>query len=649
MSYLVVKELPTETAFNNLENIIFHQKSKNATKVYDKNNELIGQFYSKHHLYYPLEKIPKLMIHALISIEDKNYWDHWGFDLKAIIRAGFGYIMDSKKKHGASTITQQLVRHFVLEKEKTFLRKINEIILSIKLERILSKEKIIELYLNHMYFGNGAYGVGSASLRYFKKPLESLDAHEHALIAGLLQAPSRYNPFKNPEKAKSRQIKVLKRMEQEDYLSKYETKVLLHKKLDFGTKPALRKNKAPYFLDYISQESLKVLNINKRLKNQGFKIYTTLDLQLQEKAQKALKDHEENIKEAENLSWGGSEKEKRIEAAILSVDPLSGAIRAMIGGRNYSTSQFNRTTQARRQAGSAFKPLVYSLALKSGMKWNDVLYVSPLTLSGNYRPKNLAGSYISETTMLRAFYLSMNTPTVEVGKNMGITKFLNHAKKMGIKSEIKPEYGSFLGSSEVSFFDLTRMTNIFSNNGEYYEPFAIIKIVDKNNKVLYKKEKKKPGIKALSPELSYLMKKGMQNVLSHGTGRRAKSMSHFSAGKSGTSNGSKDNWFIGFTSSLITTVWVGSDDFSPVHSKYTGSSLALPIWKDFMLSSLSAYPSIPKHEPQGVLSFRINPHYGNFSKDGLLMWFLSKNVPQNKKSDLESIHQENTFRTLYVE
>ena len=628
---------------NNLSAIVQYKHYDNSI-VFDNEDQKIGEFFSYYHIFVPYNEIPKEMIQALISVEDRNFFNHPGFDLKGIIRAVVSRIRGSKLKQGASTLTQQLVRNFILTKDRTMERKVKEIVLSLYLEQNVSKEKILEMYLNALNLGNRAYGIGAASQRYFGKPLSELKTNEMALIAGLYQSPSRYNPSRFPKRAKKRQRQVLWAMYKTGRLSKAKARYWYKKQLKY--KNYLNKNlsTAPYFIDYIQEKTQEL--ISKGVKNTGLRIYTTLDMKAQRAAQKAINNATKNIAEADKYKISASLKNDT-EAALLSTNPHTGEILSMVGGRSYKKSQFNRTINAKRAPGSSFKPIVYSYAIKQGMKWSDLLYISPISVDG-YRPKNSSGSFLSETTMARAMYKSINTVAIEIGQKLGVRKVLEHAYNLGINSELRAEAGSLLGSSEVLMLEMATAYSAVDNGGVRVEPFAIRYITNNEGDVLWED----PGLKSRSKRVmtekdSYLMIEGMRNVFKFGTAYKYSGMSSYSAGKTGTSNNAKDNWFCGFTPNLLTTVWVGSDKGKGYHKFASGASLALPIWADYTKTVLQNGDIGKFPNPEGIVERKVDPKFGTVDKNGISMFFLEGSEPSSETSTLKKVTHAGSYRSYF--
>lgn len=616
-------------------------KPPDNTIVLDRNGVKIGELFNNYHIFIPYNAIPKKMIEAIIAIEDRSFFEHYGFDPKGILRASLSRVLGYGPKQGASTITQQVVRNFILSRDVTIERKVQEIFLAVKLEKKIPKEKILEIYANALFLGNGSYGVGAAAYRYFGRPIDKLQTHEYALIAGLFQSPSRYNPVRNPKLAKIRQKTVIKAMENAKFITSKEAKSLSAKKLEYSNYKPINSQMAPYFVDFIQEESQKILP-GAKVHNKGLRIHTTLDYQIQKIAEKSFADSAKLFDAASQRTSmitlpDGKKSRATLEGALLSVDPRSGEILAMVGGRNYNKTQFNRTYQSLRSPGSAFKPIVYSQALKQNYKWSDVIFVSPITIQ-NYRPHTPDEDFLTETTLFRAFFRSMNTPTVELGEKIGLKPVLQNALALGIRSPIKEEFGSMLGSSDVTMFDLARVYSSFANQGRLTEIIGITKVQDREGKEVYKAPPPSKRTKeVISPQISYLMTQGMRAVLSMGTGFGSSHLSSIAAGKTGTSNNSTDNWFCGYTTNLTTIVWVGTDEHAEIFGDTTGGKISLPIWDKFVSSVLDVRPADPFPAPPGIVAAAIHPKFGNRSPSGVRMYFIRGQEPPDGGSALEEI------------
>ncbi len=624
--------------------------------VFDSEQRKIGEFFDRYHVFVPYSDLPADFVNALVSIEDAQFFNHKGIDTKAILRAIIARLRSDSFSQGASTITQQLVRNTIINNEKSFERKIIEIAWALEIEKHLSKEKILELYVNIMFLGNGSYGVGAAAHRYFGKDIRQISKAEGALIAGLFQSPSRYNPAKYPERAKTRQLMVIEAMRKNRFISDKEAKAIASEKLSYKEYKYFNTQAASWFVDYIADVIKKLKNEHPMLsKNSGLRIYTTLDQNLQTLAERSIHWYDANLNDIsartgkirDNLT--GKLKNATIEASMLVTDPTTGDILAMVGGRNYQKSQFNRTTSALRSPGSAFKPIVYTEALIQGFKWSDMIYVSPINIE-NYRPKNMEDDYLTETTMMRAFYKSMNSPTIEIATKVGIPAIIERAKSLGLRSPLKQEFGSALGSSDVTMMDLARMYGTFANNGVLSELGSITKITNADGDLLWERRpsdsRKK---KVLNEQIAYLMTQGMRAVLTSGTGAKSADLAKHAAGKTGTSNDSSDNWFCGFTPNLVSVVWVGTDEHAPIYAHASGSALALPIWDQFIRNSYLYRAPKTFERPDGIIEASIHPRYGHKIAGGARMYFLQSNQPMETSSALETIEHtsEGSYRNVF--
>lgn len=635
-------------------NVIVRSRSNDNTLIYDREGQKIGEVFASYHVFVPFKQLPKDLVDAIVATEDRNFWQHPGYDAKGILRAAVAHVKGRSLTQGASTITQQLVRNFLLNREKSLERKVKEIALAIQLEKRLKKERIFEIYANSLFLGNGSYGVGAAAYRYFGKKVSDLNTEECALIAGLFQSPSRYNPVRFPKRAKARQVQVLNAMQQAGFLTSERVRELSKKPLAYKEYRPVNETVAPYFIDYVREQAKQILGDKPALGN-GLRIYTTLDSSLQKLAEEALEASEAKLKSAQDRatevhSGDNSPRKATLEAALLSVDPASGAILTMVGGRDYQRSKFNRTYQALRSPGSAFKPVVYSLALSKHWKWSDVIYVSPITID-NYRPRTPDEDYLTETTLFRAFYRSMNTPTIELGQKLGLKAVLEQAKTLGIRSPLKEEFGSLLGSSEVTMMDLARMYGAFANGGKVIDPIAITKITDRRGHVIFKaNEPAERASEALSPAVAFLMNQGMRAVLQVGTGYSSAHLASVAAGKTGTANDSTDNWFCGFSPNLATIVWVGTDEHAEIRGDTTGAKLALPIWDTFMTNAFAVRQPEPFQVPPDIVQATVHPRYGNLSASGVKMYFIRGNEPSEQPSALEALSKRDgaTYRDVFT-
>ena len=666
--------------WNDLLTHIIEYDDQINTEFYDVNNNLIGSSYKIYSIYTEYQHIPQQMIDAIVSVEDRNFFTHHGIDYQAILRAAIYNIRSGKITQGGSTITQQLVRFHLLTREKKFSRKFKEIILAIKLEQLLSKQKILEHYLNRLFLGNNTHGIAGAAHRIFKKELKDLDIGEYALIAGLFQAPSRYNPLANKKAAKHRQIQVLSAMLANNKITINQYNYYKNQKLDYSTHsfsslPGMssKATSVGYYLDYVTNQAKKILKVPS-IKGGGYRIYTHYSQQLSDIAVDTLNKmsgkysaieltynktlgtvkltNNHNNQQNSTINHYYTTPPLRIEASVVILNRHTGAIEAMIGGRDYLKSNFNRVVQSLRSPGSAFKPVVYSYALSHGYKWSDVFFLSPISLSQDYKPRTQQHEYLKEATLIHTFYKSVNVTSFELGKKLGIDNIIAHAHNLGIKSPIKKEYGSLIGQSEVTQMDMVRLYSTFSNQGAYIDPIVISHITDLNGKILYRaRDLKNRSHQVLTPQINYLMINAMNKVLSHGTAIKAASLSKLAAGKTGTSNNSNDNWFCGFSQDYVMIVWVGPDSHLQSSIRgISGSSVALPLWKsifekiNYLTADRIKISSGFFEAPTGLTMAYIDPRYGHKSISGIKTWFLNGSMPSTKPSTLNVINSHQPIR-----
>jgi 1A family penicillin-binding protein len=635
--------------------LIAEMKAPDNSAVFDRQGKKIGEFFNNYHVFTPIAQVPDCLKNAIVAIEDRNFWIHPGYDIRAIARAAWVYVKRRHLEQGGSTITQQIVRNFLLTTEKSMDRKIMEIVLASQLEKRMTKEKILEIYVNELFLGNGSYGVGAAAYRYFGKPVQQLELHEAALIAGLFQSPTSYNPERYLDRAKARQRHVLEAMVDSEMITLPEAERAYAQPLKIQKYLPLRMETAPYFVDYIESEATRLLKGTGRLGDGGLRIHTTLDSTLQKLADQSVREVAPELDKqvvSASREHGNIVPAPKLEVALMALNPKTGEVLAMVGGRDYRQNQFNRVTSSLRSPGSAFKPVVYSLALSRGYKWNDVIYVEPITVK-DFRPRNTENDFGTETTLLRAFYRSMNTPTVDLARHLGLGAILAHAARLGVRSPLKNEIGTTLGGSEVSLWDLARLYSVFANHGKRIEPIGIQKIQDRNNGLTYAA----PSIVArstdtgITPTVAYLMIEGMRTVLERGTAVDGRELASVAVGKTGTSNDSTDNWFCGVTPNLVTIVWVGTDDHTPLPSDARGSTLALPIWKSFMhkVQAIRRFASFER--PSDVETALVHPLYGNrMERGGVKMFFKKGQAPERGPSALESVTKKNSsYRNLFQE
>jgi len=517
------------------------------------------------HEYVRLSDLPKLIPAAVVATEDRRFFDHYGIDPVGTLRAMFANLRAGRFAQGGSTLTQQLAKNLFLTQERTLTRKIAELGLALWLEVRLSKEEILELYLNQCYFGSGAYGVAAASQRYFGKPARNLNLAEAAVIAGLLKAPSKYSPATNPDGARDRGRVVLSSMVDAGFISEEQEKTALGQPLDFvDAKTTAAASDTGYVVDYILDQMPPISNMAEG----HLIVQTTLDKALQRSAQSILKA----TLAKKGAAFGAS------QAALVVLDK-EGGIRAMVGGRDYAESQFDRAVKAKRQPGSAFKPFVYLAALEHGMTPDTVAYDAPITIGG-WSPKNDNGKYAGELTLRQALAQSVNTVAVRLNQDVGQGRTIDVARRFGIRSDLHEGPSLALGTSEVTLLEMTGAYAVFSNGGSAVEPHIISQIRFSTGRVVYVSPPPRTDRVASLDEIG-AMNDMLNAVVVSGTGRRAGLTDQPAAGKTGTTQDFRDAWFIGYTSYLTTGVWVGNDNGKPM-IRTTGGSLPAEIWNQVM-------------------------------------------------------------------
>ncbi len=540
------------------------------TQVFGNNDTPILSYGKFHHKQVPLKEISPHFIESLIATEDRRFYNHFGIDPLSIARAIFIDLTQGRLAEGGSTLTQQLARNVFLSNERSLKRKVREAFLSIKLEQQLSKEDILELYVNNIYFGEGAYGIHAASEIYFNKKPSQLTIDEAALLAGMPQAPSRYNPFLNPEKAKSRRNEVLANLYEVKKLNEQELKALQAK--NFRLNPAGREistaNRAPYFNQFVQNQVQELFELDEQgFWQSGLKIYTTVDPYAQSLAARSVR----------NQSKLYGRKKANEQAALISINPKTGGILAYVGGTNYGQTQFDRVSSAVRSPGSLFKIFTYTTAIENGYAPSRVYLDEPIK-AGEWRPQNYDKKHHGYMTLAQALAKSNNIVAVKVLQELSPKEVIHTAQKMGINAKLENNLSLTLGSSGVTLFDLTSAIGVLANGGVQLEPYAIEKILDREGNVVYEHYPMKSHV--LDRETTDTMVAMMQGVVERGTGQGA-NIGRPVAGKTGTSDDNRDGWFIGFTPDIVTGVWVGNDDNSPAKG-ITGGGLPANIWTTFM-------------------------------------------------------------------
>jgi penicillin-binding protein 1A len=531
-----------------------------------------------------------------MAIEDRRFYSHAGVDPRGLARAMWVNFRSGKFVQGGSTITQQLAKNLFLTPERTLKRKVQEVLLALWLERTYSKDEILTLYLNRVYLGSGVYGVDAAAKKYFGKSARNVTLLEAATLAGLLKAPSHYNPSSDPEAAKQRAAVVLKSMVDAGFISSGQSVAALAGSATLG-KAAVSDRVGRYFADWVYDQVSSYVGTSDR----DLVVVTTLDLRLQRIAETEL----QRIITAEGPKRGVS------QAALVMMTP-DGAVKAMVGGRDYQESEFNRATQAMRQPGSAFKLFVFLAALEAGMVPDDHMVDGPIQIK-NWRPENYQNKYYGDVTLREAFARSLNSVAVQLYLKAGGTAVEKAAARLGITADLNPDPALALGSSEVNLLELTQAYAVFANQGQGVWFRGIDEIRDSAGTVLFRRSGDGPG-RVVEPRQVNQMNDMMTAVLEWGTGKSA-ALGRPAAGKTGTSQDFRDAWFMGFTAELVTGVWVGNDDNKPM-DKVTGGTLPALIWRSVMSKALEGTPPQPLPgggEPESAVASVIDNSAGFIS------------------------------------
>jgi penicillin-binding protein 1A len=578
------------------------------TRIFSTDEVLLAELFSEKRDPVPLQMVPEALKAALIATEDRNFYRHSGVDIKGILRAIIRNIGAGEYVEGASTLTQQLAKTLFLTAKKTLIRKLKEAFLAFQLERRYTKYEILEFYLNQVYFGSGAYGVESASRIFFGKSVKDLSLSECALIAGMPRAPSRYSPLVNKSLAKRRRDIVLRQMRDIEIINEAEYRQGIKEPVDLS-KTKRRSIKAPYFVEYIKQSLEATVGVSRSYR-EGLIIHTTLVYKLQSVAEQAV-------------AKGLSALEKRMrqnriqlpqpQCALVALDVQTGGIVSMVGGSDFYISPFNRSSSARRQAGSAFKPIVFALAIERGFPQHRMILDAPVAFRGakkgeEWRPENFSKTYHGEMTLRHALSISENIPAVRLIEMLGPTSVAQFAHTLGITSTLNANLTLALGTSGISLLELTAAYGVFSNRGQWIEPYGILEILDRTGRIIWQARPKKKM--AMSRTGAAIMANLLEAVVNEGTGRKARIIGRPIAGKTGTTNDFKDALFVGFSPSIAAGVWVGQDSFVSLGDRETGARAALPIWIDFMKVAIVDAPLQYFDIPDDVVSIRIDPLTG---------------------------------------
>ncbi len=598
------------------------------TRIYSADDVLLAELYRDKRDPVSLDRIPAHLRKALIATEDRQFYRHIGIDIKGIARALLRDIMAGEFVEGASTITQQLAKTLFLTPEKTITRKLKEALLALQLERRYTKDEILTLYLNQVYLGSGAYGVKAAARIFFAKPINELNLAECALIAAMPKAPSLYSPRVNPDLAITRRNIVLRQMLSVGTITRDQYDQAL--KTPYVAVERQKAAGAPYFIDHVK----KILEAEigpDRLYRGGLTVRTTLSYQLQEYAEQALKNGlSELVKRRKANQISGPDP----QGALVAIDVRTGGILAMVGGTDYQQTMFNRAVDARRQPGSSFKPIVYATAIEQGFHQGMRVLDAPIAFPGPqkgdvWRPENFSKTYQGDMTLRRALALSQNIPAVRLIEKLGPASVAAFARELGIQSGLSPYLSLALGTSEVTVMELTAAYAVFANAGTGIRPWAIMEVTDSAGRTIWEPATEKWI--AMSRQGAAIMTNMLEGVIQEGTGGRAASLAYPLAGKTGTTNDCRDAWFVGFSPSIATGVWVGCDNAASLGPFETGSRAALPIWIDFMDAALPTMPYAHFDIPDNIEILTMDPETGAISDHdagGVRAFFRKKTPPR---------------------
>ena len=586
-----------------------------SSQIFDAKGKLITTVHSvENRLPVSLTKIPKDLQNAFIAAEDARFYQHIGIDPRGILRAVWSNISDRGVSEGGSTITQQLARNALLSQERTLKRKIQEAFLALQIEQKYSKDEILEMYMNQIYFGQGAYGVQAASQIYFGKKVEDLTLAEATMIAGLPQSPNYYSPRNNMKAAKERQATVLDQMVKYGYIDQAAAVQAKAKEIKLASPAA--SNRASYFIDYILQQMIDKYGADAVYK-EGMMIYTSLDLDMQAAAERAMKQLPTSYTEKSGI--------KQPQGALVAIEPQTGHIKAMVGGRG--NDQFNRAVQAERQPGSAFKPFVYLAAIESGMSAATRIDDKAISF-GSWSPSNYDGRFHGTVSMRTALEQSYNVVAVKLANHVGVDKPLYYAQQMGISTLVMSgrtndrNLAMSLGglTRGVTPLEIASAFGVLANHGVRVEPVSILKVIDRTGKVLEQATPKEKQV--VSEKSAYILTDMMKGVLTRGTGGAA-NIGRPAAGKTGTTSEYKDAWFVGFTPDLTASVWIGNDNEGNLPG-ITGGDVPAEIWQTFMAEAATKYPARDFARPSGIVYSTVS------NKDGLLV-----TDPNNKETHNE--------------
>ncbi|SDO39785.1 penicillin-binding protein 1A [Desulforhopalus singaporensis] len=553
-----------------------------ATLIYDRRGDLVDRVFVENRTVVPLTKMSPYLAKAFVAAEDGRFFEHPGLDFFSVLRAAIINVKNGEKSQGGSTITQQVAKSLLLSPEKTYVRKFKEAILAWRIDKVLTKDEILFIYLNQIYLGEGTHGVEAAAQLYFGKSAAALSLGECALLAGLPQAPSRYSLFDHLDRAVERQKYVLNRMAADGYVSGGEARRAFDKKIELKNEGTTRSDDNGYYLQIVKKRARELLHVP--LQTAGLKIYTCLDSRMQKSGAKAVRTGVVASKIRQERS--GNKVGEELQGALVCVETATGKVRAVVGGTSFRQTPFDRATLARRPVGSTFKPFVYAAALTSGWSPQSIIEDSPVSITGSdgrrWQPKNYSGKYHGKTTLENALVHSLNAASVRLMQATGFKTVHRIAAGAGITAKLPPDLSLALGSADVSLLEMTSAYTAFAGNGTVSAPDFIEKIVfpDGSVRVIADSNKKN---RVLTEEVNARMREMLRGVVTRGTGKKVRDVTGVSGGKTGTSNDNRDAWFIGYDNRYTTGVWVGFDHNHSMGAGESGGATAAPIWRDFML------------------------------------------------------------------
>jgi penicillin-binding protein 1A len=564
-----------------------------GSRVYGDDDEFLVEFQAEKRIFVPLQQIPPQLRNAIIAVEDARFYSHFGVDVRGILRAAYANFRHGRVVEGGSTITQQLAKVLFLTPDRRFSRKVKEALLALELEKRYSKDRLLELYLNQVYMGHGAYGVEAAARMYFGKSVQDLTLPEAALLAALPRSPGNYSPFERPEVAQRRRAIVVGRLLEQGYIGEAEAKAANRAALGL-VPPERRRGSGQYFLEYL-QQSLEAKYGSDVLYKSGLAVYTTLDVGLQRAAEQALREGLQALAGRQGARAATRGKAAPAppapEGAVVVMEAATGYVKALVGGADFARTEFNRALHAHRQPGSAFKPFVYLAALEAGHSPTEELDDSPIryvSAGKVWAPENYDGKFRGPVSLQQALEESINVPTIRLLEQLGVTPVIAAARRAGIQSPLPHDLTLALGSGDVTLLELTAAYGTFANQGVHMEPLMVRHVTDAQGRLV--EENIPQGREAIDPRVAVGLTHMLQGVVERGTGVAAKVLERPVAGKTGTTNDFSNAWFVGYTPSIVAGVWIGHDRPRTLGVEETGARAALPIWVGVMRAALRGRP-----------------------------------------------------------